>query len=74
MARIEYIVDDQTGAPIEYPYISVRSIRVEVSPSEYVWMGFDELHAFANGENLGKWATEKMEAILAEPPERETDY
>ena len=73
MAKSEKITDDLTHEEIQYPYISVRSIRVELSPTEYAWLGSGEVLAFANGENLGTWAKEKMERAI-ENGGREREY
>lgn len=64
MAKTEKITDDLTGKEIAYPYISARSLRVELSPTKYVWLGIDEVKSFANGANLGKWAEEAMDKAI----------
>lgn len=64
MAKTERIVDEQTGEEITYPYISARSLRVELSPTRYVWLGADEVKAFANGKSLGEWAEQAMEEAI----------
>lgn len=74
MAITEKIVDDETHEPITYPYISARSIRVELSPTRYVWMGHDELIAFKNGINLGKWAEKRFQDIIEDNKEPEIVY
>lgn len=66
MAKEEKITDDLTGKEIQYPFISARSLRVELSPTEYAWMGQGDVMVFANGLNLGKWAEERMEQIVEE--------
>ena len=72
MAKTERIIDDLTGKEITYPYISARSLRVELSPTRYVWIGADEVKSFANGLNLGKWAETMMKDIVDD--EQERDY
>lgn len=73
MAKTENILDDETGEQITYPYISDRSIRVEISPTKYVWMTTGDLLTFANGKNMGEWVDKRMQEILDEA-EAETDY
>lgn len=71
MAKQEKITDDLTGDTIKYPFISARSIRVEFSPTKYVWMGPGDVVIFENGKNLGEWAEHKMEEILEKETERD---
>lgn len=64
MAKTDHSVDDLTGERISYPFISARSLRVELSPTLFAWIGDNEVKAFANGENLGKWAQEMMDKAI----------
>lgn len=72
MAKTERIVDELTGEEITYPYISARSLRIELSPTRYAWIGADEVKAFANGKSLGEWAERAMDKAIddAEGEER----
>lgn len=69
MAKTEKITDDLTGEAINYPFISARSLRVELSPTEYAWMGEGEVMVFGSGENLGKWAAARMDKIIEDAPD-----
>lgn len=74
MAITQKVVDDQTGEKIEYPYITARSLRIELSPTRFVWLSKQDVTAFANGKNLGDWAEENMQRILDEIQDPEVDY
>lgn len=71
MAKIEKITDDLTGEEIRYPFISIRSARVELSPTRYVWMGEGDVLVFGNGANLGTWAEERLADIIDRSDERD---
>lgn len=64
MARVEKIYDDHTGQEISYPFITVRSIRVELSPTEYVWLGDGDIHTFKNGQTFGAWVEVRLRDML----------
>lgn len=66
--------DDNTGRPIIYPYLSVRSVRLELSPIDYIWLGRDQLHTFENGISLGEWAEKEMLGILDRIQDTEVGY
>lgn len=72
MAMMVY--DEVTNEQLTYPYISARSLRVELGPAEYVWIGNDDVKYFANAENLGKWVAQQVEKIVEEAGDRERDY
>ena len=64
MAKAETITDDSSGQEITYPFITARSLRVELSPTRWVWLGDGEMKFFADGEALGKWAQERFKDIV----------
>lgn len=74
MAKTENIADDYTGKQITYPYISARSMRIEISPSRYVWLTGADLVYFANGKNMGEWVQQQMDRIIEDEQEPEVDY
>lgn len=74
MAIDPRITDDNTGRPIVYPYLSVRSVRLELSPTNYIWLGKNTLHTFENGISLGEWAEKEMLEILDRIQDPEVDY
>ncbi len=64
MAKTEKIIDDLSQKEITYPYVSARSLRVELSPTKFVWLGEDEIKSFANGRNLGEWVDMMLKDIM----------
>lgn len=74
MAKTEKIVDDQTNKRIDYPYISALSLRVELSPTKFTWMGEGQVLSFENGKNLGEWAEKRLQEIIEDNTHPEVSY
>lgn len=64
------ITDDLTGEEIDYPFLSVASIRVELSPTRYAWLGADTLKFFKDGKNLAEWVDEEVQDTLEAEEDR----
>lgn len=66
------ITDDFTCEEITYPYLSVSSIRVELTSAKYVWLGEDKIKFFKDGTTFGQWVDRELQSVLAEENEEES--